>query len=374
MNAYVILKKTKILPPFLEHPRETLVGNKSVFDWQLEILKKFVFNVKTVSSVSEINDSEEYVVLADNIFFTEELFRDFIARSRELKTKTVCSLKPGLLTERTSVCLQEVGITSDCIRYKLAYFPAKEHRNTGVENIIIDTGSFVEKMSFPEHVCKGGYYDVPITNKLIAQIDHWVNLWAVNVLFSLSFVADLLNASFVKKSIFALKAHSFDRGKILGRYNKIGEGCEIHSRATCEGSIIGNNVKIRPGAVVSCSILGDNTVIEENVVVKASILGSKCLIFSGHVKYCVLYPHVLSNTKISASMFGRNSLIGVCVAITDYRLDNKNVLVKNHEGILCDSGQKFLGPCFGHDVEIGAGMKVKPGRMISGGRKFAPKK
>ena len=76
---------------------------------------------------------------------------------------------------------------------------------------------------------------------------------------------------------------------------------------------------------------------------------------------------------ISASLIGRNTFIGGYVALTDFRLDGKNVTILK-DGVPIDSGSKFLGCCLGNNVYLGSGCVVAPGRTIPNGLRIAVEK
>lgn len=46
-------------------------------------------------------------------------------------------------------------------------------------------------MMFPNHFVQDRVYRVPITGKIIVQIEHWANLWACNIGALLGDIADL---------------------------------------------------------------------------------------------------------------------------------------------------------------------------------------
>ena len=65
--------------------------------------------------------------------------------------------------------------------------------------------------------------------------------------------------------------------------------------------------------------------------------------------------------------------MGANITLTDFRFDNKNILVDKN-GIKVDSGNIFLGSCLGHEVYLGSGCIIAPGRMIPNGLRIVLEK
>jgi len=173
-------------------------------------------------------------------------------------------------------------------------------------------------------------------------------------------------------AIFALKARSLNRWKILCQLNKIGRNCEIHPTSYIEGSTLGDNVAIGAGAIIRESVIGNDTFIGNGVIVEESIIGEKNTILDGHIMYSVLYPGSFSGAQwLGVSLIGKDTFIGANVTLTDSRLDGKNVTVIK-DGAKIDTGNKFIGCCLGHGVYLGAGCIIAPGRTIPGGTRITP--
>ena len=216
-------------------------------------------------------------------------------------------------------------------------------------------------------------YPIPVSDWLIAQIGHWTNLWVMSIATILSEGAKLRKTSKLKLFGLALKARSFNQWQVLSKLNRIGRNCDIHNTAYIEGSSIGNNVRIGAGSVIREAIIGDDSYIGNNVTIDLSTVGKECNIRNGAVvQYAVLYPGTFTMDRlISLSLCGRNTFIGDGVVLSDFRLDRRPVtVIKN--GKQTDTGNPFLGSCLGHDVYLGAGCVVAPGRTIPNGVRISP--
>ena len=369
MKAYVI-RIDKPIEPFNEPARDCLVLNQTIADVQAEIFGKAGMEIVSVSDASEISDTNEYLVLGDNLFFTPELLNEFVERSRQGRDATVCALKHGVTTLRTAISIQNVKNCQGYTEYNLRYFPEAKHRKD-IRVLVIEPDELSVSFAVPFHMCGSKEYAIPMTERFIVQIDHWVNLWVTSIVAIMAGGARLQKSPKAKLLLLAIKARSFNKWKILRQLNKIGRNCDIHPTAYIEGSVIGDNVTVSAGAVVRESVVGDNALIGNGVVVEESVIGENSTILNGHILYSVLYPGCFSVAEmVSASLVGRDAFMGLNSTLTDFRLDGKNVTVLK-DGVAVDSGNVFLGSCLGHGVYLGSGCIVAPGRMVPCGLHLA---
>lgn len=362
MKAYIV-KSEAVIFPFGDQAKDCLIANKPLHEWQEEILEKLGIAICHSDSRSLIADQDSYLVLDDNLFFTEELLRQFLTKAEKWQAIVTCALKKGVTTERTAVKAQNVLLADGWVEYGLVYYPAKEFRNS-TDTIVINPDEFVEFINMPRHMCGADNYALPITEKLIIQLDHWVNVWVINILLALSGIAKLKKSSKLKLLWLAFKARSLNKWTVLKNTNRFGVNCDIHPTAYIEGSVIGDQAVIGAGAIIRNSIIGDNVCIGNGVVVEESVIGSKSTVLRGQVLYSVLYPESFSvSGLITASLMGRETFAGAGSVMTDFRFDGKNVTVLK-DGQSVDSGNRFLGSCLGHRSRLGAGCIIAPGRAI----------
>lgn len=372
MRAYII-KGEKKIEPFNEYPRDCLIKNKKLSTLQKEILRDINLELVFVQGTSQINDKDDYLIVNDNVYFTRRLLEEFIIRSQKQQSGTVCALKSGVSALRTIIATQDVRIYPDYIDYDLCYVPEKRFRGES-RSLIINPESIYTGISMPQHICGSEKYLIPITEKAIIQIDHWVNLWTANIFALLEKVAILGKTSKFKLVVSAFKSRSFNRWKILSRLNEIGRNCDIHPTAYVEGSIIGDNVTIGAGAIIRESIIDRNAFVGNGVVVEGSVIGARSTIYTGHIIFSVLFSGVFTVAQmVSASLIGKNTFIGSGVILTDFRLDGRNVMVIKNEAKV-DTGNQFVGSCLGHGVYLGSGCIIAPGRMIQQGIRIMPDK
>ncbi|TSD02814.1 MAG: N-acetylglucosamine-1-phosphate uridyltransferase-like protein [Parcubacteria group bacterium Athens0714_16] len=366
MKAYIIKNKIKI-EPFSEDSGELLIGNKRLKDLQKESLESLGIITVFFDSNSKINDDNEYLIFDEGIYFSPSLLREFIDKSKETNSPTVCSLKPGIFTKQTIVNTQNVKQHENRVEYNIFYYPEKNFRNQEIKPIILDIDNEQESLNLPEHMYKQSSYPIPLTEKVIVQVDHWANLWTANLMSILSRLASLKKISKFKLIALILKNHSLNKWKILGSLNNFGKNCDIHHTACIEGSLIGNNVTIGAGAVIRNSTIGDGCLIGNGVIIETSVIGEKSSILNGHIIFCVIYPGFFTITQaVSTSVIGRDCFIGLGAVLTDFRLDNKSISVIK-DGVKIDTGSTLLGCCLGNNVYLGSGCIVAPGRIISNG-------
>ncbi len=372
MKAY-ILQSNKIIEPFGDHPGDCLIDNKKLSDHQKDVLTHLGLEFRPVSSIDQIQDPNEYIVFIDSLFFTGELLQEFINKSRQAERSTVCAVKPGITTLRSVVATQDVKIFSDRIEYILYYVPVETLRGNAAVPITLDIDRSYESLPMPEHMFGKSEYRIPLTDMLIGQIDHWTNLWVANIAYLLAKLARLETSPKLKLLGLALKACSLNQWKVLRQTNKIGKNCDIHHTAYVEGSTIGDNVTIGAKTIVREASIGNNSYLGDNVTIHMSVLGERCNIQSGSlVEFAVLYPGVLSNDRVIAiSICGRDCFIGGNVIFTNFRIDKQNITVMKGD-TLVDTGNTYLGSCLGHNVYLGAGCIVAPGRVIPNGIRIVP--
>ena len=373
MKAYMV-RTTKVIDPFGEHPGACLILNKKLSDVQQRALKDLGLLLEVTNDASLVKDPDEHILFEDSLFFTPELLLEFISKSRKARATTVCALKPGISTLRSVVATQDVRVHSDRVEYGLTYQPKEDLRGPTIP-VVIDPDRFFEFLPMPEHIFGGREYRIPLTDLGIVSVDHWTNLWAANMFGLLTEGAKLKKASKPKLIGLALRAGSFNQWKVLRQTNRIGRHCDVHPTAYVEGSQIGDNVRIGAGAIVRECLVGDGTFIGNNVTVELSVVGENCTIINGcTIEYSVAYPGALINSRfMNASVCGRDTFVGDGVTFADFRFDGKPVTVMKN-GVKVDTGNTFVGSCLGHGVYLGSGCVVAPGRAIPNGLRISPEK
>lgn len=368
-----MLISDKTIEPFGDHPRDCLITNRPLSNIQQEAIASQKLSFIPITDPGQIKDIEEHLVFNDYLYFTPELLSEFISRSRSLRCRTVAALKPGISTLRCMATTQSVDKHEDYIGYYLYYVPAEEYRNNDLQTVVINPDQTSEFVPMSTHMFGGSEYHVPLTDKLLIQIEHWANLWGANIATLLAGLARVKTRHKLNLLWLALKARSLNQWNVLHKANRIGRGCDIHPTAYIEGSTIGNNVKIGAMSIIRESVIGDNSYIANNAAVELSVIGGGSVLQSGVVvQYSVLYPGAFTTAAgLNACFLGRDTFIGGGATLADFRFDGNSVtVVKDGEKI--DTGNTFLGCCLGHGVYLGSGCIVAPGRAIPNGMRINP--
>jgi acetyltransferase-like isoleucine patch superfamily enzyme len=372
MKAYMLISN-KTIEPFGDHPQDCLIVNRPLSILQQEAIASQKLSLIPVTDQAQIKDTDEHLVFDDYLYFTPELLYEFISRSRSLRCRTVAALKPGISTLRCMTATQNVDRHEGHIVYRLSYIPAEEYRNGDSQIVVINPDQISECIPMSTHMFGGSEYHVPLSDKLLIQIECWTNLWAANIATLLAGLAKVRKRPKLNLLWLALKARSFNQWNVLRQVNRIGRGCDIHPTAYIEGSIIGNSVKIGAMAIIRESVVGDNSYIANNAAVELSVIGEGSVLQGGAiVQYSVLYPGAFTFAKvINASFLGRDTFVGDGTTLTDFRFDGSCVTVLK-DGKKVDTGNTFLGACLGHGVYLGSGCIVSPGRTIPNGMRINP--
>ena len=374
MNAYMV-ESSKKIEPFGDHPRDCLIGNRKLGDIQKEVLQSLSLTLKTTSNAKQIEDPEEHIIFNDSLLFTKEILQEFIIQSRKLKGPTICAVKPPDLTgvfDRV-LATQDVRVYPDRVEYGLRYVPTFISRGDPVP-VLIDVEQHCGKIPVPEQVFGCRDARVLMSDRVLVQIDHWVNIHNGNMAMLEAVPARFLNS---KARMFSavLSARSTNQWKLLHQINKIGKNCNIHPTAWIEYSILGDNVIVGAGAIITGSLVGDNSVIDNSVTTYFSVVGSRCYIGGGAtMRFSVLYPGITTMARlVNYAVCGRDAFLGDGVTLSDYRIDGRNVTVMK-DGMQVDTGSRVSGACLGHEVYLAAGCIVGPGRAIPNGMHVAPER
>lgn len=370
MKAYVV-QSGKRIEPFGDHPQDCLIANVTLRQHQEAALRAVGIDMVPVPDATPITDANEHLVFTDQVYCTPELLKEFLTQSRKQKASTVLCLKPGITTLRTVVATQDVSMYPDRVEYNVRYV-SSGGKVDDCQPIVIEPDVISDFVPMSTHMTGSREYRVPLTPLLIVQIDHWANLWSANIATLLTGISRLLTGPKIRLLALAVRARSFNRWKVLRQTNRTGSNCDIHPTAYIEGSTIGDNVKIGAGAIVRECVVGSNTYIANAAAAELSVIGEGCVLQGGAVvQYCVLYPGAFTFSKgLNASMCGRDTFVGDGACLTDFRFDGAPVTVMKC-GTRVSTGNTFLGACLGHNVYLGSGCVIAPGRAIPNGLHIA---
>jgi acetyltransferase-like isoleucine patch superfamily enzyme len=380
MKAYCV-GSASVIEPFRDSPADCPILGQPLGEYQAQALRELGIDLVNVSDRAQIEDAQEHLIFSDCLYFMPKLVAEFLSRSRTQQQPTVCALKPGLITQRTVTATQTVKTYDDRVEYQLEYVPAGEQRQNSVQPIVIDADVFSWCIPMPAHmlgeslsVSEFGIpgYPLPMTDKLLVQIEHWTNLWMANVCALFLTGATVRQASTSQKLALALKARSVNPWTVLRQKNQIGKYCDIHPTAYLENVKLGDGVIVGAGAVLRSATIGNGCAIGNNAVVELSVLGDRCHVMNNcAIQMSLVFSGLFTMARIiSASVCGNDTFVGDGVTLTDFRMDGKSIAVMK-AGQKVDSQSPILGCCLGHRVYLGAGTIVAPGRAIPNGYRLA---
>ncbi len=414
MERIIIRDRTHI-PPFSEPARELRILNKPLWLLQRDLLKNYCKGSIEINSIDELNDyipndSEELLVHRDNLYFNAALIDEFICRARAAGRP--CQIAFALTDrsiERHATQLCSGIVRRDDVAYihdgqerrgavrvaELYYFPAGR-RETPLP-LVIDTQS--HEMGYyriPSYMAHKGELTYQIPIRAFLSIENWLHVLMANVLmgvFSMAAAQDKKMSQARLANIrhwqpgewrIFLEKLGFSAATLWQQINpfeapwrnhflsskalvKVGKRCSIDPTAIIHGpTIIGDDVYIGPGVVIANSIIGNGANIMQGAQIMLSVVSDRCFLpFNAGLFMTTLMENsmVAQNSTLQLCVVGRNTFIGANNCFTDFNLQNEPIKVV-HQGDLVEVNMPVLGSAVGHNVKIGSGFIVYPGRMI----------
>jgi hypothetical protein len=367
MRAFILNTRT-VIEPFKDDVGDARILNSSLRDIQRDVLRRLGFEAVPVDTVDEI-DSEEFLLLEDSLYATERCVREFLKECRKRGGTWTLGLKDSLFVKQT-MPLQDMPGGDGMVRYPMTWvsksgYDKKEPFNASV--LPVDPMEKVHRVEFPEHYFRRQSLEFPATAIRALRIQHWIHIFWANyfALFGLGREMKDNGKFFILKAL--LRAHSFNRWKVLSKLVKKGRGCDIHPTAVIEGSILGDGVRIGAHALVRGCVVGNEVTIRDKAVVELSVLGDQSFVHTKvTIMACVLYPGAIAGHRLMQyCLLGNrvNTTGGGYVIDFNFRGEAK----VEHKGKLVPVGSNFIGSCFGHDVVMGTGLWINSGRAIPNG-------
>jgi hypothetical protein len=210
-----------------------------------------------------------------------------------------------------------------------------------------------------------------LSDRLCLPVDHWVDLLWANLLglgprvWGLALGRPAVLALF-KLLWAAIRSLSFRHEKIGSKLNVLGSGARIHPSAIVEASVLGKGVSIGPGAVVRGCVLGEGAKVEALALCEGLVVGAHGLVQrQGLMKYGVLGANAAIGGATQLSVVG----CGAELKRGAYGMDqNFSGPVRFFlEGSLVEAPFGLLGVCLGEESQLGAGVSLASGRVLSPG-------
>ncbi len=372
MKCHLLETGTRI-EPFLDPIADTPIANVPLGEWQRRVL---------ASCGLELAEPGEPIagpclVMADDLFITRGLLRAFLAAREGTSSQAPCALRVGPSAQLRQSPLQELDVELVGDEHASATLPLwwlpPGHRGPppeleDCEPITVEPKERLLRIPVPEHWFGSSELLVPLTKQFALRMGHWVHLLLVN---RMAWALELLELPRWRLLLLAastlLRAVVPTRARLLRAVSRVGRSCDIHPTAVIEGSIIEDGVRIGPFAVVRFSRVGAGTWIQDHGKVTLSVLGERSLVSAGStVNLCVTYPQAsASQILMQLSVLGRRAITTGGGFMMDMRFDGDVRVL--HRGEVRGAGSRFLGSAIGHDVILGTGFWLAPGRSIPNG-------
>jgi carbonic anhydrase/acetyltransferase-like protein (isoleucine patch superfamily) len=232
-----------------------------------------------------------------------------------------------------------------------------------------------------------GFYSVPdfmtmeqgdlthfLPARAMVSIESWVHVYFASIIFGVFARASRFDDRVAQHNFFALRLlwrAALEMKQVLASSAavKVGRGTVIHPTAVITGPTeIGENCSIGPGVMIDNSTIGNNVTLDDGCVVMMSTVADGCFLPFRTALYLTAVMEntiIAQNTCLQMCAIGRRSFVGAGSTFTDFNLiEQKPIRAVNNRGELEPVGQIVLGSGVGHNVRIGSGVVVYPGRMI----------
>ena len=210
-----------------------------------------------------------------------------------------------------------------------------------------------------------------VSDRLWLPVDHWVDLLWANLL---GLGPRVWGLALGRPAVFALfrmiwaaiRALSFRHERISAKLNVLGPGARIHPSATVEASVLGKGVSVGPGAVVRGCVLGEGARVEALALCEGLVVGAKAVVQrQALMKYGVLGAEAAIGGATQLSVLGCGAELKRGAYGMDQNLSGPVRYFSNGELVPAPTG--LLGVCMGESSQLGAGVSLAPGRVLSPG-------
>ncbi len=375
MRKFVI-RKPREIAPFNQPARDLRVLNKPLWLWQRDLLSAYGEEPEhTVNSFEEIPfEAVETVVYSDNLWFDHAFLEAFIEEVRGRGKPARAAFRsedPAYLQQGLRQLSRSYDQRGDLYYVDLWYFPQGVARQ--VEPVILSSDA--------QEI---GYYSIPsylsdrnkdlvwwLPERAVCAIDTWVHVFFINIVFGV-FAEAFRSEQRSKNPMFRFQASLrslIERKSVLGSsaYVQVGKNCSIDDSTIFQGPVtIGDNVTIGPGCVITQCIIGSNVTLTHGNHLHMSVIGDDCFFpwgASAHFTVFMKGASAGNNSCLDMSVVGCDSYVGSGTIFTDFNLLPMPLTV-TVDGEPVEIDMPVLGACVGHNVRVGSGLVVYPGRSI----------
>lgn len=368
MKVYIISTKTKI-QPFNDAAADAPVFNVPLKQARAAEFRRAGLEPVEVSSAGSIPPSGAKFVAFDYLYITGPLLRDFVENCRRKGDRARLGIRDSLFIRMSEPIQALENDDAGGRLFDMFYVPGGPfEKESGWRTAAMDLREDCRRIDLPETMLSAEEAQFPITSRQAWHMKHWVHILRVNYFGITGKAAELKETGKLRVLLALLKARSVNKWKVAAALTRKGAKCDIHPTAVVEASELGDGVRVGANALVRGCVLGDGVYIEDTAQVTFSTLGEGAVVHKNCVlNYSVLYPNTTSGNKIlQFAVLGRNVITTHGSNLLDYSLTPDPIKVE-HDGKLVSTGSRYIGCCLGHDVKLGIGIYVAPGRAFPNG-------
>jgi carbonic anhydrase/acetyltransferase-like protein (isoleucine patch superfamily) len=381
-----VIEDTRNVPPFNEPASQLTIGLK-----ELKIHHEDLFSalfpqgmvlgapLRSRDEVAQIQESA--IVYRDNLWFDVEFLTYFWEHARKLKRACRAAFPADDKAFKTyslplSTTFEEDVDEDGSPIYLIDLWYLPDGYEPDPAPVVIPSGA-KEK----------GFYSVPdfmtmeqgdlthfLPARAMVSVESWVHVYFASIIFGVFSRASRFDDRVAQHNFFALRLlwrALLEMKQVLASSAavKIGRGTVIHPTAVITGPTeIGENCTIGPGVMIDNCTIGNNVTVDDGCVLMMSTVADGCFLPFRTALYLTAIMEnsiIAQNTCLQMCVIGRRSFVGAGSTFTDFNLiEQKPIRAVNSRGELEPVGQIVLGSGVGHNVRIGSGVVVYPGRMI----------
>lgn len=372
----VTIRKPRFIAPFNEPASKLRTLNKSLAQWQRDLLEPYAGPDLAVDHFYDApRDSTETLVIGENLWFDQPFLSYFMEESKRRRTATRATFRasdPAYLQQGLKTLTKSYEKYGDLYAVDLWYFP---------QGITDQT----EAVIIPSEARDVGYHQIPtymggpngdlmwwLPQRAVCPIDSWIHLFFANIVFGIFAQASRVETRSTSDALFRLNAVAralVERKNLTASsaYVKIGKNCSIDPSTVFQGPVtIGDNVTVGPGCVITQCVIGNNVTLTHSNHLHMCVISDNCFFPFGAGASFSLFMEGASaahSAAIEMSVIGRNSYIGSGTIFTDFNLLPTPMRAMDNSHLI-EIDMPVLGVCVGHNVRLGSGLLVYPGRMI----------
>lgn len=216
---------------------------------------------------------------------------------------------------------------------------------------------------------------IRVADAYVFPVRHWVELLWANLLALGPFLWSRLvgngPVAVGRLAWAAVRAGSTQPEDLAAKLNVLGHNARVHRNATVEGCVLGAGARVGAGAVVRGCVLGEGAVVEELALVEGAVIGRGARVQRlAIVKFSVIEEEAAFAGGVQLGVVGRRASVKHGAVLLDMAF-GQAVRVRVGDRLV-DAPHGLLGSCVGDGAQIGAGVRVAPGRVVPPGVDILP--